>query len=205
MRLPSNNEMLMCKIIEQEIDLIRQLEHIKAVLQREPGFNSFAIFREIDVDGDGQVNKEEVGEFLKEAGYEANESECLAIVRRMDTNGNWHVSYEEFIDFLTILEPAPRPIQRSLYRPRYVAPYQPKHYFEPYKYWDSVLGRFVYENPYQPASVPSAPIGVRTSKNASPGQVGSSNGWGNSASKQYPAGSEPRSFVSPYSRNRIYY
>lgn len=99
MRLPSNNEMLMCKIIEQEIDLIRQLEHIKAVLQREPGFNSFAIFREIDVDGDGQINKEEVADFLKETGYEANESECLAIVRRMDTNGNWHVSYEEFIDF----------------------------------------------------------------------------------------------------------
>lgn len=84
---------------------------------------------------------------MKEIGFEANESECLAIVRRMDTNGNWHVSYEEYIDFLTILEPAPRPINRSKYTPRYAAPYQPK-YHEPYKYWDSVLGRYVYDTSY---------------------------------------------------------
>jgi hypothetical protein len=33
-------------------------------LNREQDFHAFAIFREIDVDGDGQINKDEVGEFL---------------------------------------------------------------------------------------------------------------------------------------------
>jgi hypothetical protein len=119
------------------------------VLAREEGFNAFAIFREIDVDGDGQINKEEVGDFLREAGFHANESETLAIVRRMDTNGNWHVSYDEFNDFLTALSPAPKPINLGReYLPKYTQPSPYRSLYNSYKYWDPLLGRYVYDSPY---------------------------------------------------------
>lgn len=87
----------------------------------------------------------------------------MAIVRRMDTNGNWHVSFEEFSEFLNALTPSPKPIGLSGYIPRnslspsyvpdayipdtYVPRYEPR---APYRYWDPLLGRYIYDNPYYP-------------------------------------------------------
>jgi len=76
----------------------------------------------------------------------------------MDLSGNWHVSFEEFSEFLNALTPAPRPIGLSGYIPRnylspsyvadsYVPRYEPK---APYRYWDPLLGRYIYDNPYYP-------------------------------------------------------
>ena len=72
-RLPSNNEFLMSKIIGEEIELVREIEHIKNALLKEPEYHPYAIFREIDQDGDNRISKEEIGNFLRKTGFHANE------------------------------------------------------------------------------------------------------------------------------------
>lgn len=85
----------MSKIIGEEIELVREIEHIKNALLKEPEYHPYAIFREIDQDGDNRISKEEIGNFLRKTGFHANEQETLAIIRRIDTEGDYHVNFGE--------------------------------------------------------------------------------------------------------------
>lgn len=59
-----------------------------------------ACFRSLDKFGKGKVDDISLGAFLRQLGYQANELELLAIIRRIDTDGDASITYEELIDFL---------------------------------------------------------------------------------------------------------
>lgn len=63
-------------------------------------YTTYAAFRAIDKYNEGSVNTYNLSVFLKNNGYYATERELLAIIRRIDTDGDAKLSYSEFADFL---------------------------------------------------------------------------------------------------------
>ena len=69
-----------------------------------------AAFRTIDRNNNGRIDTLEVGTFMRLNGHYASELELLAIIRRMDTDGDATVNYTEFADFVRPIVPMPAPI-----------------------------------------------------------------------------------------------
>ena len=63
-------------------------------------YSSYAAFKSVDRYSEGYINTSNLGQFLKSNGYYASERELLAIIRRIDTDGDAKLSYAEFSDFL---------------------------------------------------------------------------------------------------------
>lgn len=67
-------------------------------------YTTYAAFRAIDKYNEGNINTYNLSVFLKNNGYFATERELLAIIRRIDTDGDAKLSYSEFADFLRSTE-----------------------------------------------------------------------------------------------------
>jgi len=65
-------------------------------------FNNYACFKHIDRDSDGVIDTYNLSNFLKNNGHYASERDLLNIIRRIDTDGDAKLSYEEFADFLKL-------------------------------------------------------------------------------------------------------
>ena len=124
--LPRDIELAIANIIEKEIDLQRKLEILKRELEVQYDYSPFAAFRSIDRYNSGRVTTVELGSFLRQNGHYASEMELLAIIRRIDTDGDSTVTYSEFADFIRPLAPLPRPVT---YEPpaRYSSPQRMTH------------------------------------------------------------------------------
>ena len=70
-------------------------------------YSNYAIFRAIDRHNDGFVDTYNLGSFLKNNGHFASEKELLAIIRRIDTDGDAKLSYSEFTEFINALGGVP--------------------------------------------------------------------------------------------------
>ena len=73
-------------------------------------YSTYAAFRTIDRHNDGFVDTYNLGIFLKNNGHYASEKELLAIIRRIDTDGDAKLSYSEFSEFLS----GSHPLRQSL-------------------------------------------------------------------------------------------
>ena len=63
-------------------------------------YSTYAVFKTLDYDADGELTSYDIGLFLKKNGHYASERELMAIIRRIDTDGDAKLNYEEFSDFL---------------------------------------------------------------------------------------------------------
>ena len=109
-RLPADIEIALTNVIEQEVNLQRKLESLKRECGYSYDYSAFAAFRTIDRNNNGRLDTAEVGAFLSLNGRYASELELLAIIRRMDTDGDATVNYSEFAEFVRPLIPVPAPI-----------------------------------------------------------------------------------------------
>ena len=107
--LPRDIELALASIIEKEIDLQRRLESLKRELEVQYDYSPYAAFRSVDRYNSGRVDQVNAGSFLRQNGHYASEMELLAIVRRIDTDGDAILLYSEWADFLRPASPAPRP------------------------------------------------------------------------------------------------
>ena len=98
--LPRDIEIYLTSVIEKELDLQRRLDLLKGDLEVRYDYSSYAAFKSVDKYSEGYINTYNLGQFLKNNGYYANERELLAIIRRIDTDGDAKLSYSEFSDFL---------------------------------------------------------------------------------------------------------
>lgn len=98
--LPRDIEIALTAVLERELDLQRRLEILKNELEVRYDYSTFAAFRSIDRYNEGNINTYNLGLFLKNTGYYATEKELLAIIRRIDTDGDAKLSYSEFSEFL---------------------------------------------------------------------------------------------------------
>lgn len=98
--LPRDIEISLASVIEKELDLQRKLDILKGELEVRYDYSSYAAFKSIDKYSEGFINTYNLGQFLKNNGYYANERELLAIIRRIDTDGDAKLSFAEFSEFL---------------------------------------------------------------------------------------------------------
>lgn len=106
--LPRDIELALTSVIEKEIDLQRRLEILKRELEVQYDYSPFAAFRSIDRYNSGRMDTVNAGAFLRQNGHYASEMELLAIIRRIDTDGDACVTYSEFAEFVRPAIPAPR-------------------------------------------------------------------------------------------------
>ena len=107
--LPRDIEIALAQVIEKEIDLQRRLEQLKREIESQYDYSPYAAFRSVDRYNSGRVDQVNLGAFLRQNGHYASEMELLAIVRRMDTDGDAILLYSEWADFLRPSSPAARP------------------------------------------------------------------------------------------------
>ena len=98
--LPRDIEMALATVIEREIDLQRRLEVLKRELECRYDFTPLAAFRSIDRYNIGRIDSLNLGTFLRASSYNPSEIELLAIIRRIDTDGDACLDFNEFAEFL---------------------------------------------------------------------------------------------------------
>lgn len=108
--LPRDIELCLTNIIEKEIDLQRRLEILKRELEVQYDYSPFAAFRSVDRYNTGRIDTVNTGAFLRQNGHYAAELELLAIIRRIDTDGDAVIVYSEFAEFVRPAIPAPRSV-----------------------------------------------------------------------------------------------
>ena len=64
-----------------------------------PDYSIYAAFRTIDRYSEGNINMANLQEFFRAFGNYLVETELFAIVRRIDTDGDGRINFEEFADF----------------------------------------------------------------------------------------------------------
>ena len=99
--LPRDIETAMCDVIEKEIALQRRLESLKSDLGALIDYSAYSAFNTVErFTRSGVLNTVNIGDFLRSQGHSASEVELVAIVRRIDTNGDCSISAGEFAEFL---------------------------------------------------------------------------------------------------------
>lgn len=106
--LPYDIERALLDILEQEVALQRRLDILKREVELRYDFSTLAAYRSVDRYNDGRINTFNLGSFLRSVGHYASETELLAIVRRVDTDGDAQLSYTEFAEFLRSSNPPSR-------------------------------------------------------------------------------------------------
>lgn len=90
--LPNTVERALCNVFEKEILYQRKLESFKP-MDSEEAFDIIAIKGEA-------INSNNIAKFLQSEDYEASEPELMAIIRRMDQNGDSTITRPELQEFL---------------------------------------------------------------------------------------------------------
>ena len=70
-------------------------------LQVRPDYSTFSAFRTVDRYSEGNINTQNLQDFFRQFGNYMVEHEIFALIRRIDTDGDAQLSFEEFADFLT--------------------------------------------------------------------------------------------------------
>ena len=92
-------------LLAKEIDFELRLEQLKQDLER---FNSFSIrraFKAIDYQNYKIIDEGSIRRFLKRAGHQPLKPELMAIMRRFDLDGDAKLSFTEFAEALTPMQP----------------------------------------------------------------------------------------------------
>ena len=108
--LPYDIERNLVEIIEKEVDLQRRLDILKRDLEIRYDYSTLSAWRSVDRYNDGRIDTFNLGTFLRGCGHYATETELLAIVRRIDTDGDARLSYSEFAEFLRSSNPPTRSV-----------------------------------------------------------------------------------------------
>jgi hypothetical protein len=112
--------MAMVAVIEREINLQRRLETLKRDLEIGLDYSSLAAFRSVDRYNSGNINNANLSAFLRSQSHFASETELVAIIRRIDADGDGDCDITEWSDFLrpvSGVSSLPRPVTRTYVEP----------------------------------------------------------------------------------------
>ena len=98
--LPRDIEMALATVIEKEIDLQRRLEALRRELESRYDYTPLAAFRSVDRYNVGRIDALNLGSFLRANSHNLSEIELLAIIRRVDTDGDACLGFNEYTDAL---------------------------------------------------------------------------------------------------------
>ncbi len=98
--LPRGAERELANLLELELSQQRKKNSLRIELEARYDYSTYSAFKCVDKYNDGFINSFNLGQFLKNNGHYAQEREILAIIRRIDTDGDAKISYSEFCDFI---------------------------------------------------------------------------------------------------------
>lgn len=88
------------------------MEILKREVETRFDFTPLAAFRSVDRYNVGKIDSISLGAYLRANGHHSSEIELLAIIRRIDTDGDASLNFNEFAEFLRTGAPhARRPDQ----------------------------------------------------------------------------------------------
>ena len=106
---------------------MRRIEISRETLMRRYDFGVYAAFRSVDRYNDGFIDAINLGSFLRQHYHYLTEREQLAIIRRIDTDGDAKISYTEFCDFMRVEYNVDRPIEvKQELKPRAMSAQKPR-------------------------------------------------------------------------------
>ncbi|KAL8603237.1 hypothetical protein ACOMHN_046243 [Nucella lapillus] len=79
----------------------------KLQLTKEKHAEYIGIFAELDKDRNGWLSREEIGDWLKGAGYNLNHQQIERIFRLIDTNSDGRISLDEFLSAMDLIRNLP--------------------------------------------------------------------------------------------------
>jgi len=137
-RLPRDIEEGMTSVLVKEVELARRLALLKRDLEVGLDYSTMAAFRSVDRLNTGSITTVNLGGFMRDHGHFASETELLAIVRRLDTDGDASITYGEWLEFLR--SPAPEPLPPMTMPLPPVRPPLPSYHYS--RYYDWPLSRY---------------------------------------------------------------
>jgi hypothetical protein len=99
-KLPSDMEYQLNSLMFNEIRFLRKLQDLRQDLALSYDFTTYAAFRTVDRYNYGVIDGESLKTFYKINGKYLSDKESIAIVRRIDTDGDSKIGYSEFSDFI---------------------------------------------------------------------------------------------------------
>jgi len=75
------------------------MNHFTREISFQPDYSAYASYRTIDRHEEGSINVANLQDFFRQFGTYLVEQEVFAIIRRIDTDGDARLSFEEFADF----------------------------------------------------------------------------------------------------------
>lgn len=76
----------------------QELERVKTELNARYDWNIRAVFEAVDMYGEGVLTPDAIRRYMKVNGYTPTENEVDAIIRRLDSNCDFLLSFNEFIE-----------------------------------------------------------------------------------------------------------
>ena len=76
------------------------MEILKREVETRFDFTPLAAFRSVDRYNVGKIDSRSLGAYLRANGHHSSEIELLAIIRRIDTDGDASLNFNEFAEFL---------------------------------------------------------------------------------------------------------
>ena len=93
-------EVSLVNVIKQELRVFKELEKLTYDLERRPDYSPLGVYRAIDRHGEGKIDKINLDRFFKALSIFLADRELHALIRRIDTNADTTISFEELRDFL---------------------------------------------------------------------------------------------------------
>lgn len=116
-RLTSSLEREVVALFEREINYHVRIESCKRALSLRYDWTARSAFETIDTFREYSINQRNIASFLRLNGFVATESELIAMVRRLDTDGDNRVTLEEFAEAMRPAYPTPSPRPEPSYAP----------------------------------------------------------------------------------------
>ena len=98
--LPVAMEVSLVNVIKQELRVFKELEKLTYDLERRPDYSPLGVYRAIDRHGEGKIDKINLDRFFKALSIFLADRELHALIRRIDTNADQTITFEELRDFL---------------------------------------------------------------------------------------------------------
>ena len=99
-KLPLDIEHALVDIISKELVLNQNLEIIKNKLRQRYDYSTQSVFKAVDSRNQNYLGMYSISEFLGKTGFRPTERECVAILRRLDVEGNGKITFTDFAEFL---------------------------------------------------------------------------------------------------------
>jgi hypothetical protein len=111
--LDTEIESELTRLFEKEIAFNRVTEELKQIMDASKSFDIKKAFLSIDDWNYGYIDKKNLKSFLRKHNYLASNSECIAVIRRLDLDADARLSMPEFTDGLRPEEPYNKQIKRN--------------------------------------------------------------------------------------------